>query len=232
VTWDERAFVEDVLEPLRAGEAAGVEAAIAFLEDDLWDFRTGYAKRKVMRALCSRTLDDAQRQRLERVVVHHVDVGERLEFATSCRLAAHLDVSRLRAPLVQRLASGDRGRARRAACMLAGLRGVRLDRRDVEAARRLILDLSAPRRFTGEHAEIVRLLEDSARHHDERLLRTLAVRFWSLEWEGHLLRLAEGDAPERGRALAVLQALPRLHGVDHDERLRRARKRARLLDRG
>jgi hypothetical protein len=232
--WEARGRAEEAfhstLRAMRSGDQAAVEATIAFLEADPWAFRSGYAKNKAMLALAQVQLSGEHRTRLARVVLHHVDVGDRLEFRASCRLARRVGTTRLRDPLVGRLASGDRGRARRAVLMLAALRGPRLDRRSLEAVRRLVLELAPDRTFTGERAEVVRLLVGSSRHNDRRLLRTLAVRFWSIDWEAQLLTMAVGDEPDRTRAIRVLQALPRLHTPVHDERLAAAIKRARLLD--
>lgn len=229
--WDEGAFLAGVLGPLQAGDPAATESAIAFLEADPWEFRSGYAKRKVMSALAHRPLDDAAHRRLARVLLHHVDVGERLEFRASCRLARRLGPGALRDPLVQRLDSGDLDRARRAAVMLASMRGARLDARAVDSVRRLVLRLTPARTFSDERPEIVQLLVDSARHRDRRLLRFLAVQVWSFEWEERLLRLAEGDQPGRSQGLAVLRALPRLHSDDHHARFEGAVARAKILDR-
>ena len=113
-----------------------------------------------------------------------------------------------------RLESGDVGRSRRALCVLVDLPHPRLAAAEERAARAVVL----------------RLAQRATSRNDRRLLRRLAVRLWSSPWEEELLLLAEGDLPDRSAALAILSVVPRLHGVERQERLVAARRRARLLD--
>jgi hypothetical protein len=206
--------LEGELTRLRAGDQQALARAVVFLEDDPWEFRSGYAKGKVMRSVARQPLDLPTRRRLDRVVLAHVDAGERWEFGSTCRLARALGPVGLRDPLVARLGSGDLGRARRALCVLVGLPRPRLTPTEERAARAIVLRLG--RRPSGWS--------------NRRLLRRLAVRLWSSPWEEELLGLAEGDSPDRSAALAILGVLPRMHGPGRRERLAAARRRARLFD--
>jgi hypothetical protein len=98
----------------------------------------------------------------------------------------------------------------------------------------VLVDLPRPGLSAAEEraarAVVVRLAQRAAARNDRRLLRRLAVRLQSSSWEEELLRLGEGDSPDRPAALVVLGVLPRLHGAGHTERLAAARRRARLLD--
>jgi hypothetical protein len=231
--------VGDVLDRLRDGDAGAVEEAIEYLEADPWTYRSGYAKGRAMRYLRQRPLDARQRRRLDRVVLAQIDAGDRMELRETVDLARHLGPQGLRGPLVERLASGDRGRARRALIVLAALRSPRLADRDLAACRRVVVELAGGRDREGRIDRLPILatfppetrsyLVEDLRRRDRRLLRRLAVRFWSLEWEDQLLRVAEGSSPDRVAALGVLDALPRRHGDANEERFAAARKRSRML---
>lgn len=110
-------FWED-FEKLRAGDAAGLESAIAFLEADLMFFRSGYVKTKLTRYIKPSMLTPAQAARLRRVVLSIVDRRDDRDFRAFCRLARKVDAPELHEQLRQRLKSTDANIRRRARWVL------------------------------------------------------------------------------------------------------------------
>jgi hypothetical protein len=121
-------------ERLNEGNPAAVEQAIVFLEADLWFFRSGYIKEKVVRGLNRVSLSDRQKVRLRHVVLDVVDGRERREFRRYCRLALKVDVPELRTALAERLASPEPRVRHHAEWVLAVLesRPVRQEFRDAQ----------------------------------------------------------------------------------------------------
>ena len=113
-------FLEQVRR-LRGAATKQVDDAITFLEADPWCFRSGYVKEDILRRLQGVPLAKEHEDRLRKVMVHAVDVGNRREFKWHCRLARRLDNPELRQALLERLASTDPGVRRRAFWMVDGL---------------------------------------------------------------------------------------------------------------
>jgi hypothetical protein len=116
-----RAYV-DLYEPgedthaaeIRAGDATATEIAVRFLELDPQCFRSGYEKERLLRALKSARLTEAQVERLQVAMMNAVDAGARRELGDWCRLAPRLDIDRIRTLLSARLESRDPDAQRRA----------------------------------------------------------------------------------------------------------------------
>ena len=121
----ERAYPQGFWEAyprLTSGDPDSIEVAIAFLEDDPWFFRTGYVKGGLIRALKKLCLTKPQAERLREVVVRTVDAGDRPRFREFCHLARKVVAPSLEEAMVIRLASLDRGVARRARWVLDACR--------------------------------------------------------------------------------------------------------------
>jgi len=99
---------------LAAGNARAIETGIAFLEADPWFFRSGYEKQNIIRHLKRAQLDDAQRMRLARVVLHAIDSRDRVEFRHFGRLACGVWSDFLDEEVANRMQSADPGIRRRA----------------------------------------------------------------------------------------------------------------------
>lgn len=97
-------FWEDV-QKLRAGDAAGLESVICFLEADPLFFRTGYEKAMLIRAIKPSMLTPSDIRRLQNVVLSLVDRRDERDFRAFCRLARKVDGPELREGLAQRLGS-------------------------------------------------------------------------------------------------------------------------------
>jgi len=110
---------EDQYQALKAGNAAGAEMAIAFLEADPWFFRTGYIKANLARFLKRIPLSNTQVSRLEKVLIKIVDERNTEEFRSYCRLARIIATANLIAALQQRLTGDNLQRRLRAGWMLA-----------------------------------------------------------------------------------------------------------------
>ena len=91
-----------------------LEAAIAFLEADPWFFRSGYEKQNLIRDLKRARLNNAQRERLGRVVLAAIDDRDRAEFRHYCRLACGVWSDVLDEEVAKRMESPDPGIRRRA----------------------------------------------------------------------------------------------------------------------
>ena len=107
------AFWEDV-ERLAAGDPAGLDSAIGFLEADPIFFRSGYVKADLTRYAKRVPHDEDQRRRLEAVILSVVDRRDGREFRHYCRLARRIAGWHLRGELEARLKAGDPAVRRRA----------------------------------------------------------------------------------------------------------------------
>jgi hypothetical protein len=104
----------EFLPGLAAGQLRYIGAAIAFLEADPWFFRSGYEKQVLIRHLKRARLDNAQRERLGRVVLTAIDGRDRVEFRHYCRLACGVWSDMLDEEVAKRMESPDAGIRRRA----------------------------------------------------------------------------------------------------------------------
>ncbi len=106
---------------LCAGDAAGLEAAVAFLEADPWFPNSGYVKVKLIRHIKPPTLTSSYITRLQSVILEMVERRNGQEFRAYCKLARKVDGPELRAGLTRRLDSNDTDIRRRAGWVLEAL---------------------------------------------------------------------------------------------------------------
>jgi len=111
----------DDLSRLHAGDPAGLELAIRFLERDPWRQGSGYVKADLIRYINRVALGPGEATRLRRVVLAVVDRPDRREFRRYVRLGIKVDAPELREGLAQRLSSPDPGIRRRAGWALSAL---------------------------------------------------------------------------------------------------------------
>jgi 2-iminobutanoate/2-iminopropanoate deaminase len=91
---------------VEAGDNAGLEYCLRFLEADPWCFGSGYQKEKLIPAIVRLDLDEPTRQRLAGIVLHVLDdTRPRRETRRYGRLAAAAASRDLRAEISTRLAS-------------------------------------------------------------------------------------------------------------------------------
>ena len=107
---------------LLAGTSDNLEPYLAFLEADLYFFRSGYAKTKIIRGLKRLPLTSAQKSCLQNVVLRVVDKGFRREFRDYCRLARYIQSPDWLKEVETRLASDDPDIAVRAKWVLEACR--------------------------------------------------------------------------------------------------------------
>lgn len=111
----------DTYRRLRAGDVAGLESAVLFLEADPFFFGTEYVKEKLIRAIKRHMLTPNDSSCLQRVVLSLVDRRDGREFRDYCRLARKVDSPELREQLEKRLTHNDPNIARRARWVLEAL---------------------------------------------------------------------------------------------------------------
>ena len=73
---------------LGGGDPTAREAALVFLEVDPWCFRSGYEKADLMKGLAKLELDNGDKGRVRRVVLHVIQQPHRREFPRLVGLAA------------------------------------------------------------------------------------------------------------------------------------------------
>lgn len=137
----ERMYPESFWRDARAlanGDTNAIEPALIFLETDPWCFRSGYVKADLMRYLSRIPLTGSQERRIERILLHLVDVGDRREFGYACRLARAIHRETLISALKARLKSEDRSQVRRALQMLVSVPNPPFDGDELRAARNLV----------------------------------------------------------------------------------------------
>jgi hypothetical protein len=194
--------IDELADALIVADVSAVDAAIAYLERDPWEFRSGYAKATLLRRLKHVALSEPQVVRIERVLLHYVDVGLRWDFREACTLARRLDSgarsSVVRSGLRSRLMHDDLGVAVRALTMLLTLRRPHLSERELHAARALML-----RWATARH--------DARYLRPSRSIEKLVRRLWSDEWAQslHDLAVAPPENSQRRAARRLLKVAPR-----------------------
>lgn len=107
---------------VKAGDPAGADVLIEFLEADPRFFRSGYLKADVAQYLKRVALTEEQRARLRKVVLEVVSSRDGRELRRYCHLATVLDDQAFRDQLHRLIASSDAGARRRAGWILAALR--------------------------------------------------------------------------------------------------------------
>jgi hypothetical protein len=89
------------LTQLKEGSPAGLEVAVAFLEADPWFFSSGYAKAELIRLINRFKLSIHLKKRLQKVVLAAIEIGDRREFRSYCRLAKKIYSPNFRYQLLQ-----------------------------------------------------------------------------------------------------------------------------------
>jgi hypothetical protein len=107
---------------LAAGEPEAIEAALDYLQDDPYYFRSGYAKQRILRRLAGQVLTDEQRRRARAVVVQYVDGGTHGSMRQLQRVARRVADNPLRRALRTRLYSDDEHLAWRALVVLSAVK--------------------------------------------------------------------------------------------------------------
>jgi hypothetical protein len=184
-----------LVDALLVPDAELVDAAIRYLEADPWQFRTGYAKGRLMRRLRSAELDDQQRARLRPVLARYATAGQRCELTEACRLARRHHIPGLRDDLVAVLWAADEGAAIRALRILFAMRRPRLSDRDLARGRHLLLGL-------------LRGGIERGSTQDARWVRPCAARLWPPDERAVLEVVANGEPSlDRSAARRVLRTL-------------------------
>ena len=106
---------------LKAGDPAGLDIAIGFLEDDPWFFRSGYIKEHLLTFIKRIDIPERYLPRLERVLLAAVDGRDRHEFRQYCHLAREIGSANLRHELSTRLHDDNPGIQRRSSWMLEAM---------------------------------------------------------------------------------------------------------------
>ena len=106
---------------LCAGDPAGLEAAVSFLEADPWFPNSGYVKVKLIRHIKLPMLTPSDIGRLQSVVLEMVERRNGQEFRAYCKLARKVDSHDFREQLTQRADQGDFDVRRRARWVLEAL---------------------------------------------------------------------------------------------------------------
>lgn len=112
---------DQAYQQVKAGDPAGAELLIEFLEADPRFFRSGYLKADAVQYLKRVGLTETQRERLRKVVVKVVASRDGRELRRYCHLATVLDAPAFRDELQRLAASSDAGARRRASWVLAAL---------------------------------------------------------------------------------------------------------------
>lgn len=107
---------------LLAGKSENLEPYIAFLEADLYFFRSGYMKEEVIKGLKRTPLTESQRSRLQAAVLAVIEKGFRREFRDYCQLARRIQTAKWLQEIEARLSSKDTGIALRAKWVLEACR--------------------------------------------------------------------------------------------------------------
>ena len=106
---------------LRAGDPAGLEDAVSFLEADPIFDGTGWRKEYLIRLIGDVEVAENYALRLQAVILGVVDQRDGQEFRAFCRLACQVDAPELREQLAQRVEQGDLDVRRRARWVLEAL---------------------------------------------------------------------------------------------------------------
>ena len=184
-------WLRALLDRLDHGDGDAVEEAIAFLEQDPYFFRSGYARERIARRLASVDLTPEQKFRARAIVVRTVDGELHCPQPGVGRLARAVGDNPLRRELRTRLTGSDAKVARRALRVIVNVRHPGLTNRELEAARAIVLsDAGRNQWLSPTTARIARYL-------------------WSREWEAELRDLLPYHGPDRAAAKRLLQTVKR-----------------------
>lgn len=213
------------IERMAAGESDALEPALAFLEADPWCFRSGYAKERIAQLLPRHHPDPGQQARIERVLLHVVDVGDRREFRRFCKLARSTAGEPLSSGLRQRLLGDDRDVARRALLMLSELSDAPLSASETARAREILLQAARRRELKApSYAGIVFWFPPA-------WVAPLVRRYWDVSWGHDLVAIAIAGGEDRQPAVQILARAPAFELSD-DEHTELTRLLLRAVDSG
>ena len=156
------------------GPRTDVDAALTYLEADVYELRSGYERARIARRISGLSLDAAQRARARKYVLDVVDGEKHCAQQALGQLAHAVADNTTRAALRTRLHTSDARVARRAVRTLSRVRHPGLTAADLTAARALLL---ADAGYTAWLPPNV-----------ERLARWV----WSTEWEAELREITRG----------------------------------------
>ena len=178
-----------------ADEPGAIEAAVSYLEEDPWVFRSGYGKALLLRRMRRAQLADVQRERLQRVLLHYVDVGPRWDFREACSLARVVSDRPFVRELTGRLHGRDLQISLRALIMLLRLRRPGLGEHDLARGREVLTEWAATNRWW--HG---------------RQVGGWVRRVWSPAWGAGLVAAADSDDGSAAclAATRILGCVPRL----------------------
>jgi hypothetical protein len=168
-----------------------IDAALTYLEADVYEFRSGYERARIARRISGLSLDSAQRARARKYVLDVVDGEKHCAQQALGQLAHAVADNTTRAALRARLRAPDVRVARRALRTLSRVRHPGLTAADQTAARALVL---ADAGYTAW------LLPNVER---------LAQWLWSIEWEAELREITRAHGPERAAAKRLVEAIAR-----------------------
>ena len=168
-----------------------VDAALTYLEADVYEFRSGYERARVARRISRLPLDVGQRARARKYVLDVVDGEKHCAQHALGQLARAVADNPMRATLRARLHANDVHVARRALRTLSRIRHPGMSAADATAARALVL---ADAGYTAWLPPNV-----------ERLARWL----WSTEWEAELREITVHHGPERAAAKRLVETIDR-----------------------
>ena len=188
----------EIADALAGGDGSAVEDAIAYLERDPWEFRSGYAKATLLRRLKHFDLTTTQTARVESILLRYVDVGPRRDFREACVLARCIEPTTLPRLLRRRLKAADIMVAVRALTMLVGLRRPGLSPDERATARTILVRWASADQF-------------HPAPWPSATMRRLVRRLWSPDWAEflHTHAAAGPDDPLRKGARRLLKAAPR-----------------------
>lgn len=176
---------------LAGGEVGAVEDALAFLEEDPYFFRSGYARERVARRLARVELTPLQKNRARTIVLSTVDGQRHCPLRGIGKLARRVADNPLRRELRARLHHRDDAVARRALRVVVNVRTPGLSGDDIAAARALVLAEAARGRWLSP------------------TVARLAAYLWSREWESELRDLLPYHGPDRAAAKRLIELAER-----------------------
>ena len=168
-----------------------IDAALAFLEADVYEFRSGYQRARVARRIAGLSLDARQRARARKYVLDVVDGKKHCTQQAVGQLARAVADNSMRATLRAKLHADNVHVARRALRTLSRVRHPDMSAADETAARALVLSDAAFSAWLPPNVE--------------RLARWL----WSTEWEAELRELTVHHGPERAAAKRLIETVDR-----------------------
>ncbi|MFN0092203.1 MAG: hypothetical protein ACKVWR_18340 [Acidimicrobiales bacterium] len=178
-------WLHSLRDGMTAGDGAAFDQAFAFLELDVYLFRSGYERAKLVRALAKAPMTPQQRMRARTYVRDCIDGGLHCDLRALAMLAAAVADNPLRRDLLARLHAPDAKVVGRAVQLLCRVRHPGYSTQDLAAVRSWVLSEVAER---------------GASNVADRVLRWA----WTPEWEAELNEIGNRHGPQRAAALTLL----------------------------